>query len=259
MAKEVSIVKESSIIKLGRQYENGVREIQIDITDWRNRYGDGTVQLLHKRAEDDVVYPVDITVDGLTVKWLVNDADTAFTGSGRAEMRYYIGSMLKISKTWETIVEKTLVGESPTEPPEAQKGWVDSVLKAGAEAEESAKRAESAEEEAAEAAKTAEKAAEAAKKAAEEAQGQRDHNSLENRDAADAHPIEAISGLRQELDDLAAGGIGKLSLGDNLYYREDGKLDVLTADVMEKDNTRPITSAAVEVQVGNINSLLETI
>lgn len=275
MAKEISIVKESSIIRIGRQNENGVREIQFDITDWFNLYGDGTVQLLHKRSADEVVYPIDITVEGMTVKWLVNDADTAYSGSGRAEMRYYIGSMLKVSKTWETIVEKTLAGGTPAEPPEPQKGWVDSVLQAGTDAEDSAKRAQNSEdlanqyaqdaissaEEATSSAKEAERAAELAKKYAEESQGTLDHDKLSNRDFADAHPIDAITGLRKILNDLAkgGGGGGTLEIGDNLYYREDGKLDVLTTDKMEKDNTRPITSAAVEVQVGNINSLLETI
>ena len=47
-------------------------------------------------------------------------------------------------------------------------------------------------------------------------------------------------------------------IGDGL--RVDGNiLSVDTADVAEEDNTRPITSAAVYVEVGNINALLATI
>ena len=42
--------------------------------------------------------------------------------------------------------------------------------------------------------------------------------------------------------------------------RLDGNvLSVDTADVMEEDNTKPITSSAVFVEVGNINTLLATI
>lgn len=40
---------------------------------------------------------------------------------------------------------------------------------------------------------------------------------------------------------------------------ENGVLRVNTADVAEEDNTRPITSAAVATQVGNIEALLKTI
>lgn len=49
-------------------------------------------------------------------------------------------------------------------------------------------------------------------------------------------------------------------IGHGLKVEEDGvTLAVDTADVVEKDNTLPITSAAVHVTVGNINALLETI
>lgn len=48
------------------------------------------------------------------------------------------------------------------------------------------------------------------------------------------------------------------TLGTGLVV-EDGVLRVDTTDVVEADNTKPITSAGVNVVVGNINSLLETI
>lgn len=47
-------------------------------------------------------------------------------------------------------------------------------------------------------------------------------------------------------------------IGDGLILT-DNVLSVDTADVMEKDNTKPITSSAVFVEVGNINTLLATI
>lgn len=40
---------------------------------------------------------------------------------------------------------------------------------------------------------------------------------------------------------------------------QDGVVKVNTATEVEKDNTRPITSAAVFAEVGNINALLATI
>ena len=54
--------------------------------------------------------------------------------------------------------------------------------------------------------------------------------------------------------------------GTNLYIdehtlklTEDGKLSVNTADTVEKDNTLPVTSAAVHTQIGNIETILQTI
>ena len=40
---------------------------------------------------------------------------------------------------------------------------------------------------------------------------------------------------------------------------ETNTLSVDTADTVEKDNTKPVTSAAVYTEVGNINALLATI
>ena len=40
---------------------------------------------------------------------------------------------------------------------------------------------------------------------------------------------------------------------------EDNTLMVDAADAVEKDNTKPVTSAAVFTEVGNINALLATI
>lgn len=54
-----------------------------------------------------------------------------------------------------------------------------------------------------------------------------------------------------------SGGAG-YPLGDGLKV-VDGKLTVDTADAVEQDNTRPVTSAAVYTEVGNIEVLLANI
>lgn len=56
------------------------------------------------------------------------------------------------------------------------------------------------------------------------------------------------------------GGGGGYIIGDGLKLdAESNTLAVDTADAVEQDNTRPITSAAVYTEVGNINALLATI
>lgn len=54
-----------------------------------------------------------------------------------------------------------------------------------------------------------------------------------------------------------AGGI-QYKAGDHISI-EKGVISVLTADQVETDNTKPVTSAAVATQVGNIDILLQTI
>ena len=50
-----------------------------------------------------------------------------------------------------------------------------------------------------------------------------------------------------------------IKVGKNLTITEDGVLSVDTAEAMEEDNTKPITSAAVYTEVGNIATLLHNL
>lgn len=68
----------------------------------------------------------------------------------------------------------------------------------------------------------------------------------------DAERAEAAAERAEE-----AGGIS-FEVDETLTL-QDGILSVNTADDVEKDNTLPVTSAAVYAEVGNINALLETI
>ena len=53
--------------------------------------------------------------------------------------------------------------------------------------------------------------------------------------------------------------LGLVIVGDNLNITKEGVLSVDVTTEVEPDNTQPITSAAVNTLVGNINSLLSLI
>ena len=120
-------VKTGSILPLGKQGENLVRQIQFDLSRWTSNFGPGTVQLLHKRSGDETPYPVAVEQEGNLAVWTVTNADTAAAGTGRAELQYYVGDALAKSETWMTKVLAAL-GPAGETPPEAQQGWVDHVL-----------------------------------------------------------------------------------------------------------------------------------
>lgn len=75
---------------------------------------------------------------------------------------------------------------------------------------------------------------------------------IRNQTLRDAERAEAAAERAEE-----AGGIS-FEVDETLTL-ENGILSVNTADDVEKDNTLPVTSAAVYAEVGNINALLETI
>lgn len=64
----------------------------------------------------------------------------------------------------------------------------------------------------------------------------------------------------QEKNDFATKlKAGVVIVGDNLSIDNNGKLSVETVDQAEEDNTKPMTSAGVYVELGNINELLSKI
>lgn len=206
---DVYRVKTASILPLGKQGENLARKIQFDISRWISTFGPGTVQLLHQRSGDEAPYPVAVEQDGTLAIWKVSSADTASAGTGRTELQYYVGDALAKSETWMTKVLPAL-GDASETPPEAQQGWVDQVLQAGAAAVESADRAENA------AVRQPYPNVETGTWWVWDAEsgaytdtgvsygtggggGTSDHDKLLGRDKAEQHPISAITGLEDAL------------------------------------------------------------
>ena len=73
-------VKTGSILPLGKQGENLVRQIQFDLSRWISNFGPGTVQLLHQRSGDEAPYPVAVEREGNLAVWTVTSSDTAAVG-----------------------------------------------------------------------------------------------------------------------------------------------------------------------------------
>lgn len=89
------------------------------------------------------------------------------------------------------------------------------------------------------------------------------HEALSGRDSKNQHPISAISGLQEALDKASnidtSQLITKSQIGKNLEIDDVGKVNVVTTNNAEQDNTKPITASAVYAIVGNIDALLEII
>ena len=68
----------------------------------------------------------------------------------------------------------------------------------------------------------------------------------------------------EQIEELKSGVanadvIRQSQIGRHLEVDEDGKVNVVTTDDAEQDNTKPITASAVYTIVGNIDTLLEII
>ncbi len=121
-------------LSLGRAGENYVTQILFEKSAWVMEYGAGSFQLIHRRPGDGEALPVAVTAEGGTVTWTVTAADTAYEGSGEAQLLYLVNGKIKKSEVWQTRILRSLSsGETPPEPYE---GWVEQVLEAAAAVEE---------------------------------------------------------------------------------------------------------------------------
>lgn len=76
-------------------------------------------------------------------------------------------------------------------------------------------------------------------------------------DLQEKKPVEIGFSVAVRADGGSGGGY---NIGPGLKLdAETNTLSVDTAEIVEKDNTKPVTSAAVYTEVGNINALLATI
>jgi hypothetical protein len=85
-------------------------------------------------------------------------------------------------------------------------------------------------------------------------------NGEDGKDGKDGYtPIKGVDYFDGKDGEPGPPGKSAFTAGEHITITDTGRISVLTADKAVKDNTRPITSAAVYTQVGNIEVLLNTI
>lgn len=231
----------TGIIPLGKQGENLAKEIVFDVSDWVRMFGPGTAQLIHQRKGDAAPYPVACEQDGMFVLWPVKNVDTAASGDGRAELQYYVGDTLAKSETWVTKVARA-IGAAGAQLPEAQQAWVDRVLTEVAKVTGMTVRVSPLPVDDPPTAQY-----ESGVLTLGIPLGGTISTEKINKAVADWLEANPINGNDFVTDE---------TLSFNLHTKV---LSVNTANVVEQDNTLPVTSAAVQEVVGNINVLLGTV
>ncbi len=94
--------------ELGRQGENEARKLVFDCSSFAQEFGEGSAVLLHKRSGDEIPYIANTTQSGNTVEWVITGADTAFKGTGKTQLQWYVGETLAKTATFSTEVYPSL-------------------------------------------------------------------------------------------------------------------------------------------------------
>lgn len=121
----------SLVLYLGRQGENGVRTLNFDFSDFRERFGDGVLSLVMRRKVTEDPYPIalDIIPQSIAV-WTVSNVETDIVGSGEAQFIYTVGGNVKKTVIYKTRVDASLTPVSETAP-EAFQNWLDRLAEIG--------------------------------------------------------------------------------------------------------------------------------
>lgn len=131
------------IIELGFLGENEAEQVVFPFAeDFRNKYGEGVVQLIHRRNGDEHEYPCSITVDGDNIIWTIQSADVAKAGTGKCQLIYFVDEVIAKKMEFTTNVRNAM-GEAG-ETPAPYQSWVQDILQAGSNAQTSAEKAENA-------------------------------------------------------------------------------------------------------------------
>ena len=198
-------------LAIGRQGENLARTIRMDVRAMLSEWPDARIVLLVQREGDEAPYVAKTRVENGVLIFQPSAADTAKNGYGKMEIRAMRGEMIAKSSIIQMRVEKS-IGDGETDPPEPEKPWVDQVIAAGIQAEESA-------QEAAESAGTAKLAADTAREKSREAE-ESARRSDEQAEAAEESARQAketadrLSGLEAEAQTLEPGSPATVTVAD---------------------------------------------
>ena len=232
------IENNSSVLRIGKTGENNFRTVTFDVSPWIAVYPGGEILGVYRRP-DGQAYPVPIHRAGNAASWTVSDTDLAVPGHGEIELRIVCGAIIGKSSRFACIVAESI--DPGNHPPAPGMDWIAETVKKTNEA--------------------AQAATEAKKEllaAAERGDFDGPPGNL-SEDVINALIAAYLKENPLSVVPMSADVLGGAKLGENLKMSEDGYLSVDIADTVEGDNTRPITSAAVNTVVGNIEILLETI
>lgn len=117
---------------LGRQTENGVTVISIDVQSWLGQWPGMETVIMATRPGESAAYPAATRMNGNSIVWTVNGADTAIAGRGTAEILGLVDGVRKLSQIVRTRIKASTVANT-MEPPEGAQPWVDTVINAADE------------------------------------------------------------------------------------------------------------------------------
>ena len=142
-------------ITIGRRDTYGTEQVEFDLAELIDTYGNGSAILMVKRKLDETAYPATTEQADGKLLWTVSEIDTAYKGKGECEIFWYVGEDLAKTVIYPISIMRD-IGETTEEPPDPYPSWLDSLAALGAETLENARHAAESANEAEQSAENAE-------------------------------------------------------------------------------------------------------
>jgi hypothetical protein len=114
------------LLPLGRQGEKEALKIIFDVSRLIAEYGEGVAVVTHMRSKDTAPYVKVTERDGVNVTWNVNDTDTLFNGSGKANLMWNVNGVTVKTIDFDTYVFPSISGIVTV--PDALQSWYNEML-----------------------------------------------------------------------------------------------------------------------------------
>lgn len=105
------------LIPLGRKGENLARRVVFDLSDLIAEFGDGEFAFVVQRAGETIAYPaLNTERDGNNAILNLTSTETAISGNGNLELRYYVDEVLCKTILWRTNITPSIGGGAVPDP-----------------------------------------------------------------------------------------------------------------------------------------------
>ena len=141
---KMSINNLQSII-LGREKDGGVKTIEIDCSEWKEKFPQLTKYRIEVTSPNGIIYCPEVTMNEHILTWLITKSDTTLTGKGEYQIVATGENGERLTSAHLSLhIYSIMSGTAQETPPEYIESWVQNIVDTAERAELAAKKAEDA-------------------------------------------------------------------------------------------------------------------
>ena len=141
---KMSINNLQSIV-LGREKDGGVKTIEIDCSEWKEKFPQLTKYRIEVTSPNGIIYCPEVTMNEHILTWPITKSDTALTGKGAYQIVATGENDERLTSAHLSLnIYSIMPGTAQETPPEYIESWVQNIVDTAERAELAAKKAEDA-------------------------------------------------------------------------------------------------------------------